>query len=513
MWRRGWGYCGGAARRVFVLLACLARLSAREGAPPPGAEPCAPVDCHETAGCWGSVARYTARGQALAAAGLTGAAMNCFTLAANAVQDERLLGRPAALPARERLALHRLYVSAAQTLLALAGAGGGAGQGGDADEHAATAQQWLLRAAQIASPSVEVLFQEDPPAAGAQPPAPAGRAPTARAGRAPDAGTGAAAAPPAAPAEPPPAAAATAAAEWPGGACRIPEARAGARQRDAAFRCLFQQMLPLLAAPAGGARGRDWAGIAAEHLRVGAKLYAAGHVEEGVRCVRMAVRLLPQGDMSLASRGVGGDGGGDEGGGPAGGERMWMALMTLGEMLANQGRHAEALPLLARAVQRLELRGGVVAGSTGSSALGRLTRTACAEAYRLRDDVGSAHAALALLERVQQADLLPRDHVLAQLPGSVDAAARLALDTCAAARLVRQLPKALHACQRVLHLLEQLQRPRQGGAGAGVDEKLLSNAHFNTGVTLFDMRRWEESVLHLRASLSLRPAALDARCR
>ena len=232
-----------------------------------------------------------------------------------------------------------------------------------------------------------------------------------------------------------------------------------------------------------------------------------------MRCVRMAVRLLQQGDMSLASRGVGGDGGGDEGGGPAGGERMWMALMTLGEMLANQGRHAEALPLLARAVQRLELRGGVVAGSTGSSALGRLTRTACAEAYRLRDDVGSAHAALALLERVQQADLLPRDHVLAQLPGSVDAAARLALDTCAAARLVRQLPKALHACQRVLHLLEQLQRPRQGGAGAGVDEKLLSNAHFNTGVTLFDMRRWEESVLHLRASLSLRPAALDARCR
>ena len=180
MRRRGWGYCGGAARRVFVLLACLARLSAREGAPPPGAEPCAPVDCHETAGCWGSVARYTARGQALAAAGLTGAAMNCFTLAANAVQDERLLGRPAALPARERLALHRLYVSAAQTLLALAGAGGGAGQGGDADEHAATAQQWLLRAAQIASPSVEVLFQEDPPAAGAQPPAPAGRLTQAR---------------------------------------------------------------------------------------------------------------------------------------------------------------------------------------------------------------------------------------------------------------------------------------------------------------------------------------------
>ena len=121
-------------------------------------------------------------------------------------------------------------------------------------------------------------------------------------------------------------------------------------------------------------------------------------------------------------------------------------------------------------------------------------------------------ATIKILRLPEQADLLPHDDVLAQLPGSVDAAARLALDTCAAARLVRQLPKALHACQRALHLLEQLQRPRQGDAGAGVDEKLLSNAHFNTGVTLFDLRRWEESVLHLRASLSLRPAALDARC-
>jgi len=125
---------------------------------------------------------------------------------------------------------------------------------------------------------------------------------------------------------------------------------------------------------------------------------------------------------------------------------------------------------------------------------------------------GAAPAALALLQRVQRGDLLPPDAALTLLPSSSDSAARLAVDTCAAARLVKQLDIALAACHRALTLLQRADAtPRQRKAGgevrggeaglrAGEDEdeqrrdELVSTAHFNTGVTLFDRRAWAESV-------------------
>ena len=114
-----------------------------------------------------------------------------------------------------------------------------------------------------------------------------------------------------------------------------------------------------------------WAQIGTRQLRAGATLYSAGSVEDGLRCVRMAVRLLMQG----ANRGEDSQEG-------------WTALMTLGEMLQGQGRDAEAIPWLAWAVRVLRVEGtqsraGKLAGRV-SKALGKLTRRQRGAACRLR---------------------------------------------------------------------------------------------------------------------------------
>ena len=53
----------------------------------------------------------------------------------------------------------------------------------------------------------------------------------------------------------------------------------------------------------------------------------------------------------------------------------------------------------------------------------------------------------------------------------------------------------------------------EGSAGRSVqgDVKALSAAHFNTGVTLFDLADWPAAVTHLRHARALEPEALDAR--
>ena len=64
-----------AAARAVPLLHALQRSHARIPA--------------RSARCWDRLEPYTVRGRDLAAAGHLGAAMACFTRAANAVQDER----------------------------------------------------------------------------------------------------------------------------------------------------------------------------------------------------------------------------------------------------------------------------------------------------------------------------------------------------------------------------------------------------------------------------------------
>ena len=415
-----------------------------------GGEPCPDIaGCPLPGSCAGCraeclriVEQYTARGSTLGD-------MSCYIRAANALQDEKLLGRPHALPEQERLIMYRLYVAAAGTLLSRPGS-----------DSMADARGWLLRAAQIVSPSVEVLFREEPP------PRPASPTP-------------------------------------------------GANVREGDW-------------DAEAAAAGLWAQIGTRQLRAGATLYSAGSVEDGLRCVRMAVRLLMQG----ANRGEDSQEG-------------WTALMTLGEMLQGQGRDAEAIPWLAWAVRVLRVEGYAEQGrgeswrERVSSALGKLTRAACSAAYRLRDAHGDAAGALALLQRAQARDLMPSDTTLALLPhAAADAAVRLALDTCAAARLVRQLDAALAACTRALRLLGRetgagggggegaghggalLQEPagaeegkEQGSAWRSVQEdvKAVSAAHFNTGVTLFDLADWPAAVTHLRHARALQPEALDAR--
>jgi hypothetical protein len=280
----------------FLLLCTVSPVDNREsGVPGSGeAEPCAAVDCKDSSRCWDEVEHYTAWGRDLASAGNVGAAMNCFTRAANAVQDERWLGRPHALPQHERQTLYRLYVAAAHTLLSL-GATADEGKWQADDVAMKNAQAWLLRATQITSPSVEVLFQDQ------KPPPPPPHTP---------------------PAPPPPPS--TGAAEERKRAeerddsvtedCQLAAAAAaareggGARAWELADRCLARQTLRAFAAleKGGGSRGgatearngdASWEEVGALHMRVGAMLFAAGRASEGLRCMRMSLRLMLEGEF------------------------------------------------------------------------------------------------------------------------------------------------------------------------------------------------------------------------
>jgi hypothetical protein len=198
-----------------------------------------------------------------------------------------------------------------------------------------SAREWLLRATQITSPSVEILFREDLPphqedavARDAPHPAPARDGPA---------------------------------------DCQFPEA--GVDAQDARWQevdaCLFRQarrdiLSQMVEANINVGPGqRGLTDVAAKLLRAGARLYSAGRVADGLRCVRVAVRLQLQGAaMSAENTDEDGD------------ERVFSSLMTLGEMLSQQGRDGEGVAYLAQAMRRLRVTGRW-AGSTSASAVMR----------------------------------------------------------------------------------------------------------------------------------------------
>lgn len=198
-----------------------------------------------------------------------------------------------------------------------------------------SAQAWLLRATQITSPSVEILFREDPP-------------PHQSDSVARDS-------PHLAPAQ--------------DGSvdCLFPEA--GVDARDARWKevdaCLFRQARRDIVSHFVEANGKGGPGqgglteVAAKLLRAGARLYSAGRVEDGLRCVRMAVRLQLQGAEVSAEETN--EGGGDE--------RVFSSLMTLGEMLTQQARGGEGLGYLAQAVRRLRVTGRWAGAASASGAM------------------------------------------------------------------------------------------------------------------------------------------------
>mmetsp|Transcript_29693 Transcript_29693/g.58071 ORF Transcript_29693/g.58071 Transcript_29693/m.58071 type:complete len:237 (-) Transcript_29693:1281-1991(-) len=136
----------------WVLL-CL--LQAAQPQHQPGQDPtCVQFGCEEQdAACWERVRHYAHTGRRLADGGSFSAAVECFTLAANAVRDERWLARPEQLSPRQRMTLSFLYTTAAATTLRA-----GAPQ--------PQVRQWQRRAAHISAPSVRILFDEE----GAAPP-------------------------------------------------------------------------------------------------------------------------------------------------------------------------------------------------------------------------------------------------------------------------------------------------------------------------------------------------------
>ncbi|EKX55249.1 hypothetical protein GUITHDRAFT_99032 [Guillardia theta CCMP2712] len=115
---------------------------------------CVPRSCRDfDEECWSNAESLSSQGEALADQGRFSDAMQCFTYAANSLQDERLLSRPSALPYERRRVLFRLYSSASLAILRARRGGGAVG-----DDWLKT---WLRRAVQIVSPSAQILFDEN----------------------------------------------------------------------------------------------------------------------------------------------------------------------------------------------------------------------------------------------------------------------------------------------------------------------------------------------------------------
>mmetsp|Transcript_17499 Transcript_17499/g.42181 ORF Transcript_17499/g.42181 Transcript_17499/m.42181 type:complete len:232 (-) Transcript_17499:1341-2036(-) len=152
LWRGFW------LLRVGIALIYLVR-TALQHQQEPGTHhaPCQPFACEDHDGeCWERLREYAAAGKGFANRGNIPAALECFTLAANAVRDERWLQRPEKLLVRQKKILSFLYTTAAGAMLR-------------AGVPQAQLRQWQRRAAHISAPSVSILFDEEGAAANPRP--------------------------------------------------------------------------------------------------------------------------------------------------------------------------------------------------------------------------------------------------------------------------------------------------------------------------------------------------------